>query len=210
MLPKAPAKPWEPLYRTQQHMTTVTDFAVNPRKPHMTPQSSLDQMVMQSQGFKILLVSRGRLVNRERGRLLADVTERLESGQHVPGLKGKDGLPGKAALLTQQRSLKLLDAQRRLRQQVEQQQQEIAHMDSKSYKRFSKEVDKERVSVMKKFEAIRASFAPLQSIFRSALNVKFRREIEERKRAATTLRQARNRGVDIAHKQIVRERLTDK
>nr|XP_010918746.1 ATP-dependent helicase BRM [Elaeis guineensis] len=119
-------------------------------------------------------------VNLERKRIMPDLILRLQ---------------------IEEKKLRLLDLQARLRDEVDQQQQEIMAMPDRPYRKFIKQCERQRMELMRQVQQLQkiTREKQLKSIFR------WRKKLLEGHWAIRDARTTRNRGVAKYHERMLRE-----
>lgn len=104
-------------------------------------------------------------------------------------------------LQIEERKLRLLDLQRRLRDEVDQQQQEIMAMSDRPYRKFVRQCERQRMELMRQVHLSQKAVRErqLKSIFQ------WRKKLLESHWAMRDARTARNRGVAKYHEKMLRE-----
>ncbi|RRT43509.1 hypothetical protein B296_00050820 [Ensete ventricosum] len=125
-------------------------------------------------------ISRLLAVNLERRRIKPDLVIRLQ---------------------IEERKLKLLDLQARLRDEVEQQQQEIMAMPDRPYRKFVRQCEQQRTELTRQVQQLQKASREkqLKSIFQ------WRKKLLEAHWAIRDARTARNRGIAKYHERMLRE-----
>ncbi|XXG84990.1 hypothetical protein AAC387_Pa11g0175 [Persea americana] len=104
-------------------------------------------------------------------------------------------------LQIEERKLRLLDLQRRLRDEVDQQQQEIMAMSDRPYRKFVRQCERQRMELVRQVQLSQKAVRErqLKSIFQ------WRKKLLESHWAIRDARTARNRGVAKYHEKMLRE-----
>ncbi|WOL13291.1 ATP-dependent helicase BRM-like isoform X1 [Canna indica] len=104
-------------------------------------------------------------------------------------------------LQIEERKLRLLDRQARLRDEVDQQQQEIMSMSDRPYRKFVKQCERQRIELLRQVQQMQKASRDkqLKSIFQ------WRKKLLETHWAIRDARTTRNRGVAKYHEKMLRE-----
>ncbi|XP_031502776.1 ATP-dependent helicase BRM [Nymphaea colorata] len=104
-------------------------------------------------------------------------------------------------LQIEEKKLRLLDLQARIREEVDQQQQEIMAMPDRPYRKFVRQCERQRVEIMKQLQLSQrvAREKQLKTVFQ------WRKKLLEAHWAIRDARNARNRGVAKYHERMLRE-----
>ncbi|CAN6455544.1 unnamed protein product [Victoria cruziana] len=104
-------------------------------------------------------------------------------------------------LQIEEKKLRLVDLQARIREEVDQQQQEIMAMPDRPYRKFVRQCERQRVEIMKQLQLSQrvAREKQLKTIFQ------WRKKLLEAHWAIRDARNARNRGVAKYHERMLRE-----
>ncbi|GAB2271727.1 hypothetical protein Dimus_006558 [Dionaea muscipula] len=104
-------------------------------------------------------------------------------------------------LQIEEKKLKLRDLQARLRDKVDQEQQEIMAMSDREYKKFVKVCERQRLELSRQVQASQKAIRDKQ--LKSIMN--WRKKLSDRHWAIRDARTARNRGVAKYHERMLRE-----
>ncbi|KAG1354873.1 ATP-dependent helicase BRM [Cocos nucifera] len=147
---------------------------------------------------KDLLCEEGtELLNKKRTEILRKI-----SGLLTVNLERKRIMPDLVLRLQiEEKKLRLLDLQARLRDEVDQQQQEIMAMPDRPYRKFVKQCERQRMELMRQVQQLQKTTREkqLKSIFR------WRKKLLEVHWAIRDARTTRNRGVAKYHERMLRE-----
>ena len=165
----------------------------------MTPQASCWGPAI-SLGYKVreLLLEEGvRVIDKKRADKLKVIADVLKSG------KGKKVLLSNqlVKLRTEEKRLKLVEFQARVRDEVEEQQQEIMDMGERAYRKFVRLCERQRLDLSRQVMLLQRSSREkhLKSLFQ------WRKKILEAQWVSRDARVTRNRGVSKCHERMLRD-----